>query len=63
MELFDCPTCAEETVFEQPPCQDGHTADGAECPEWVCTACGTALVGWSRFGIHPAPRAAEPRVA
>ena len=28
----------------QPPCVDGHTDDGGECPEWVCADCGTALV-------------------
>jgi hypothetical protein len=30
-------------VVEQPPCLDGHD----DCPEWVCTECGTAIVfGW-----------------
>ena len=28
----------------QPPCADGHTADGGECPEWACADCGTAFV-------------------
>jgi hypothetical protein len=41
---WPCPTCADERVFEQPPCRDGHTADGGECPEWVCVDCGTAVV-------------------
>ncbi|MFC8847647.1 MULTISPECIES: hypothetical protein [unclassified Micromonospora] len=27
--------------FEVPPCADGH---GADCPELVCTGCGTALL-------------------
>ncbi|MBM7805492.1 hypothetical protein JOD57_001329 [Geodermatophilus bullaregiensis] len=40
---WPCPTCAETRVFEQPPCADGHTDDGAECPEWVCTGCGAAF--------------------
>ncbi len=40
-----CPACAEERVFVQPPCADGHTADGGECPEWACTACGAAVLG------------------
>ena len=35
-----CPTCAEEQLFEQPPCADGH----ADCPEWVCLRCGFALL-------------------
>ena len=36
-----CPECAELEAFEQPPCVDGH---GADCPEWLCLACGTALL-------------------
>jgi hypothetical protein len=28
----------------QPPCIDGHTDDGGECPEWVCVDCGSAVV-------------------
>lgn len=38
---LDCPTCGDIRVFEQPPCRDGH---GQDCPEWACTACGTALL-------------------
>jgi hypothetical protein len=34
-----CPTCAQEQLFEQPPCSDGHT----DCPEWMCVVCGFAL--------------------
>ena len=38
-----CPGCRAERVVEQPPCLDGHD----DCPEWVCTECGTAIVfGW-----------------
>jgi hypothetical protein len=36
-----CPQCAELGAFEQPPCVDGH---GADCPEWLCLTCGTALL-------------------
>jgi hypothetical protein len=39
-----CPTCGDDTDFVQPPCVDGHTEGGAECPEWACVACGTAIV-------------------
>jgi hypothetical protein len=39
-----CPACAGDREFVQPPCVDGHTADGAECPEWACVECGTALL-------------------
>ncbi len=42
-QLWPCPTCAEDRVFDQPPCADGHTDDGGECPEWVCADCGTGL--------------------
>ncbi|WP_336032234.1 hypothetical protein [Geodermatophilus sp. FMUSA9-8] len=43
-QTWPCPTCGEDTVFEQPGCADGHTADGGECPEWACTDCGTAFL-------------------
>ncbi len=36
-----CVVCDRTLPFEQPPCQDGH---GPECDEWVCTACGSALL-------------------
>ena len=42
--LLPCPPCGEVTVFVQPPCADGHTDDGGECPEWACADCGSAIV-------------------
>jgi len=39
-----CPSCDEVREFVQPPCAEGHTDDGGECPEWACADCGTALV-------------------
>lgn len=39
-----CPTCDDLREFVQPPCADGHTEDGCECPEWACADCGTALL-------------------
>jgi hypothetical protein len=39
-----CPTCADLREFVQPPCVDGHTEDGGECPEWACADCGAALL-------------------
>ena len=42
--LWPCPTCDEVREFAQPPCADGHTDDGDECPDWACADCGTALV-------------------
>jgi rRNA maturation protein Nop10 len=44
LQTLLCPTCGEDTEFEQPSCIDGHTEDGGACPEWACTECGTALV-------------------
>jgi hypothetical protein len=57
MTFRPCPDCRTERLFEQPPCPDGH----ADCPEWVCTVCGCALVdGWLAVD---APGAAEPAPA
>ena len=42
--MWPCPPCGEVTEFVQPPCVDGHTDDGAECPEWACAHCGAAVV-------------------
>lgn len=36
-----CASCADERVFEQPPCLDGH--EPGQCPEWACVDCGHAL--------------------
>ena len=36
-----CPACTQPRAFERPPCPDGH---GADCPERVCVACGTAVL-------------------
>ena len=36
-----CGDCRATQVFERPACADGHDAD---CPEWICTACGYAWV-------------------
>jgi hypothetical protein len=35
-----CASCATETLFEQPPCEDGH---GEDCLDLACVACGAAL--------------------
>lgn len=35
-----CPGCSTPTLFETPPCTDGHL----ECPERACTRCGTAVL-------------------
>jgi transposase-like protein len=47
-----CPGCRADRVVEQPPCLDGHE----DCPEWVCTECGTAIVfGWLTADIVSPP--------
>ena len=60
LQTLPCPTCGEDTDFEQPTCTDGHTEDGGESPEWACADCGTALVGGAApdAGTVPATRAA-----
>lgn len=48
LATLSCRHCARRTVFEQPPCPDGHDED---CPEWYCTECGAAtLIGWTFDG-------------
>ena len=39
--LRHCQTCRDERAFDQPPCADGHDS---ECPEWVCSSCGFAIM-------------------
>ncbi|TFV83435.1 hypothetical protein [Blastococcus sp. CT_GayMR16] len=41
---WPCPPCGEIREFVQPPCADGHTDDGGDCPEWACADCGAALL-------------------
>jgi hypothetical protein len=52
---WPCPTCDEERVFVQPPCIDAHTEDGAECPEWACADCGTALLAGEPVAVAALP--------
>lgn len=40
-ESRHCGSCGDERPFETPPCTDGH---GVDCPERVCTHCGSALL-------------------
>ena len=57
---WPCPACGDERAFVQPPCVDGHTEDGGECPEWACADCGTAVfVG----DVVPLPAATARRAA
>lgn len=36
-----CAGCADERVFEMPPCQDDH---GDDCLDLACVECGHAIV-------------------
>jgi hypothetical protein len=36
-----CADCQAETVFELPPCEDGH---GADCIDLACAECGAPEV-------------------
>lgn len=56
-----CPECAQHEAFEQPPCTDGH---GADCPEWLCLTCGTAVLIDVPIGpVELLPRAFGSRAA
>lgn len=46
-----CVACATDQAFEQPPCPDGH---GADCPEWLCLDCGSAVVLSGVVALNPA---------
>ncbi|CCG04627.1 hypothetical protein [Blastococcus saxobsidens] len=52
---WPCPSCGDDRDFVQPPCVDGHTEDGGECPEWACADCGTALVTGAPAVVPVAP--------
>jgi PHP family Zn ribbon phosphoesterase len=45
--VWRCPACGDDREFVQPPCVDGHTADGGACPEWACADCGAAVTSGS----------------
>lgn len=36
-----CAGCADERLFEVPPCEDGH---GLDCLDLACVECGHAIV-------------------
>lgn len=59
MQVLFCSECTQEQLFEQPPCEDGH---GVDCPEWICTACGLALLHttYPAFDLPPVRPARVP---
>jgi hypothetical protein len=48
IEIRWCPSCATDTPFEQPPCEDGH---GEDCLDLACLECGFGIV---LRDLHPA---------
>jgi len=51
--LLFCRDCAEDRLFEQPPCDEAH---GGDCPDLACTRCGAAVtVGVLAEGDDLAP--------
>jgi len=53
-DLRDCPGCGSERPFILRHPEPGGCPDSADgwCPEWFCTACGTALLA----GVLPFSR-------
>jgi len=58
--LGNCPGCGTDEPFEQIHIGECPDADGGECPEWMCTACGAAVIMATTAGTGvadvPAPR-------
>jgi hypothetical protein len=50
-EEAQCPVCAKSVPVEAPVCLDGH---GHDCPERLCTLCGSALLVHALLSIVPA---------
>jgi hypothetical protein len=40
VEFRWCPGCSTQTMFEQPPCEDGH---GTDCLDLACMECGFGI--------------------
>ena len=40
VEFRWCPGCSVQTLFEQPPCEDGH---GTDCLDLACMECGFGI--------------------
>jgi hypothetical protein len=58
-----CGDCGGEHPFEQPHDRPGRCPDSldGECAEWLCTACGAALLIGVAVLPSPSAAAAEPR--
>jgi hypothetical protein len=55
----NCPGCGGDEPFEQVHPTGCPDADGGECTEWACTACGAGVV----MGTVPGAGAAEEDTA
>lgn len=52
LEYRWCAGCQADTVFEVPPCEDGH---GLDCADSACTECGLAVVAGVLLESLPLP--------
>lgn len=61
-QLRQCPCCADERVFEAPPCAEGH---GGECADRACLECGAALIvdPLPARPVRPAPPSRRPALS
>jgi hypothetical protein len=50
LEFRWCAGCSKQTLFEQPPCDDGH---GTDCLDLACMECG---FGITLRGLAPADK-------
>lgn len=46
-----CSHCSSKSLFEQPPCEEGH---GPDCLDLSCVECGHAIVLRDLAGDRPA---------
>ena len=45
IRMMHCGTCDAVRPFDEVPCADDGDDHDGDCQEWLCTACGEALVG------------------
>jgi hypothetical protein len=53
VEFRWCPGCSVQTLFEQPPCDDGH---GDDCLDLACMECGFGITLRATTQPELAPR-------
>jgi hypothetical protein len=59
--LGNCPGCGGDEPFEQVHLGQCPDSDGGGCPEWMCTACGAAVImATIADGVADAAAARQP---